>query len=166
MQITKIVAVLSFWVLLFGCTQKPTVTPERAIVSCAELDTFMNAWHQSAASADLESYFGVMDTGFVFLGTDSSERWSKDQFFSFCEPYFSQGKAWDFTPIKRFWAFNSDSTVAWFDESLSTWMKDCRGSGVLTFRDQKWWLQHYNLAVTIENELVQDYLKLKPNGGK
>ncbi len=102
-----------------------------------------------------------MDKGFVFLGTDPGERWTKTEFLRFCKPHFAKGKGWDFTPTQRFWAYNTDSTVAWFDESLDTWMRDCRGSGVFTFHDNQWWLQQYNLSVTVENDLIQDYIQLK-----
>ena len=51
--------------------------------------------------------------------------------------------------------------TAWFEESLDTWMKECRGSGVLVYENASWKLSHYNLTVLIENEKVGKFIKLK-----
>ena len=51
--------------------------------------------------------------------------------------------------------------IAWFDEVLDTWMKDCRGSGVFVKRKGVWKLMQYNLTVLIENEKVQEFIELR-----
>jgi hypothetical protein len=40
-------------------------------------------------------------------------------------------------------------------------MKDCRGSGVLIKVGKEWQLTQYNLAVLIENDKIQDFIKLR-----
>ena len=45
--------------------------------------------------------------------------------------------------------------------SLSTQMEDCRGSGVLIKENGFWKIAHYNLAVVIENEKMQKFIKLR-----
>ena len=125
------------------------------------LDKFVDGWHLSASKANLEEYFGATNETFVFLGTAPGERWSKKEFYAFSKPYFDRGKAWDFTPSNRKWNFNADSTVAWFDEDLATWMRGCRGSGVLVKENQVWKIAFYNLSVLIENEKMNAFIELR-----
>lgn len=126
-----------------------------------ELEKLMLAWHNDAAEGNFKSYFGVMTSGFYFLGTDPGERWSKDEFAKFCEPHFEDGAGWDFKTIERNWYTNDDNTVAWFDEKLSTWMLDCRGTGVWKLEDGEWKIAHYCLTVLIENDKIEKFIKLR-----
>ena len=126
-----------------------------------KLDSLLNGWHGNAATGSFEDYFAFTHAQFIFLGTDSTERWTKEEFKAFCEPHFKDGKGWDFEVISRNWMTNKDSTVWWFDEQLGTWMNDCRGSGVVLVEDQEAKIVHYNLSVTIENDLVNRYISLK-----
>jgi ketosteroid isomerase-like protein len=127
-----------------------------------ELNRLLNKWHKDVASLQLEAYFGLMTEDFVFLGTDPSERWNKVEFLGFCRPYFEERKStWNFTPLNRFWNFSEDGKTAWFDESLSTQMDECRGSGVFVRTDSGWRIAHYNLTVLIENEKMDKFLKLR-----
>lgn len=124
-------------------------------------DQLMNDWHKAAASANFNAYFEVTHDHFVFLGTAPGERWTKTEFQRFCKPYFDKGKAWNFIPTNRNWNYNADSTMAWFDEELKTWMEGCRGSGVLTKTGNEWKISYYNLTVLIENEKIQKFIKLR-----
>jgi ketosteroid isomerase-like protein len=125
------------------------------------LNQLVDDWHLAATNADFDSYFSAMDESFVFLGTAPGERWTKDQFATFSKPYFDKGKAWDFKPSNRNWKFSTNGKVAWFDEDLETWMLGCRGSGVYEKKKGKWTLMYYNLTVLIENDKVEDFLKLR-----
>jgi hypothetical protein len=127
-----------------------------------QLDSFVNVWHRNAANANLNDYFDLMSNDFVFLGTAPGERWNKTEFYSFCKPYFDKGKTWDFIPSERNWKYTADSTLAFFDESLSTWMGGCRGSGIFQKQnDNQWKLIYYNLTVLIENEKIQEFIQLR-----
>ena len=72
---------------------------EKAIAST------LDAWHEAAAQANFETYFGLMTEDAVFLGTDATENW--------------QNKAWIFFKIGESWgpgqswaaAFASQSSV-------------------------------------------------------
>ncbi len=44
-------------------------------------------------------------------------------------------------------------------------MGTCRGSGVLIKEGTGWTLQHYDLAIMVPNDLVNDFLKLVEMGG-
>lgn len=128
-----------------------------------DLDTLVDEWHLAAAKADLKSYTDFMDESFVFLGTAPEERWDKSTFISFCKPYFDKGKAWDFKATKRHWNFSKDKKTAWFDETLDTWMRDCRATGILLKTKNGWKITHYNLHVLIENEKIDAFLELRKN---
>lgn len=121
----------------------------------------MNQWHLYAADAELDSYFGMMHPEFIFLGTDPSERWTKNDFYKFCKPYFDKGSTWDFKTNWRNIYFSQDGKTAWFEESLDTWMNECRGSGVLIYAEGEWKLIHYNLTVLVENEKMKKFIKLR-----
>ena len=125
------------------------------------IDTLLNDWHKNVSKCDLNSYFEKMDSNFIFLGTDPSERWTKNEFYKFCKPYFKKKTTWDFRPLWRNIYISEDCKTAWFEEQLDTWMEECRGSGVLIYRDDKWKLVHYNLTVLIENEKVKSFIDLR-----
>jgi len=126
-----------------------------------KIDQLLDNWHKAAAEANYTNYFGFMSDNFIYLGTDPAERWTKEQFSRFCKPYFDKGKAWDFRKIERHIELSKDGKIAWFDERISTWMKDCRGSGVLIKTGKEWKIAQYNLAVLIENNKIQDFIKLR-----
>lgn len=125
------------------------------------LDTLMNNWHSYAAKANFDGYFGFMNDNFIYLGTDPGERWTKETFAGFSRPYFDKGKGWDFKTNWRNWYFSADKKTAWFEESLDTWMEECRGSGVLVLENGEWKIAHYNLTVLIENGKIEEFIELR-----
>lgn len=129
--------------------------------SAQNLDSLVNQWHKAAGQTNFDNYFNFMDSSFVFLGTAPGERWNKQDFATFSKPYFDKGKAWDFKPSNRIWNFSKDSTFAWFDEDLATWMEGCRGSGILVKSNNEWKIVYYNLTVLIENEKIQEFIELR-----
>lgn len=129
--------------------------------SQTKLDKFVDNWHLAAAKADFEAYFGATNESFIFLGTAPGERWTKEQFESFSKPYFDQGKAWDFKATNRQWNFSKNKKIAWFDEDLDTWMRGCRGSGIMVKKKGEWTMVYYNLTVLIENEKVKEFIELR-----
>lgn len=149
------VVLVGFW-FISGFT-----APKVKVSETETIDLLIDNWHKAAAEANYANYFGVMADNFIFLGTDPSERWNKEQFSAFCKPYFDKGKAWDFRKIERHIEISKDGKTAWFDETINTWMKDCRGSGVLVKSGKEWKLAQYNLAVLIENDKIQDFIQLR-----
>lgn len=120
----------------------------------------LDAWHAAAAAADEEKYFSYFTPDAVYLGTDGSERWTRDQFRQWAHPYFAKGKAWSFRSVSRWITFAPDRTVAWFDEALETPnLGPCRGSGVLVATDKGWKIAQYNLSIPIPNDLADDFKK-------
>ena len=125
------------------------------------VNQFLNDWHQAAADADFDAYFGKMTDDAVFIGTDATENWQNKAFRQFSKPYFDKGKAWSFSVLDRHIYISGDGTFAWFDELLDTQMKICRGSGVLKKQYGQWKIAHYVLSLTVPNEHVPELIKIK-----
>ena len=136
-----------------------TRTIDCAASAIAQIDQVLDDWHLAAAVADSTTYFDAMTDNSYFIGTDSSEVWTKDEFLTFAAPYFAKGKAWDFKKIKRN-IHKIENHTAWFDETLDTWMGVCRGSGVLKAENGHWKIAHYVLSVTVPNEKIKEFLKV------
>ncbi|HET7785012.1 MAG TPA: nuclear transport factor 2 family protein [Myxococcales bacterium] len=112
-----------------------------------ELDDF----HDAAARADEERYFGHFAPGGVFLGTDARERWDVASFRAYAHPYFARGKAWSFRGVRRRVASQGD--IAWFEEDLETQnLGPARGSGVMVRSGSRWLVEQYVLSVVVPNE--------------
>ena len=121
----------------------------------------LDAWHHAAATADEDVSFGSMADDAIYLGTDATERCTRVEFMAWGKKYFERESAWSFEPYNRTIYVSSDGQFAWFEELLKTWMGVCRGSGVLTCDTEgKWKIQHYNLAVTVPNDLMQDFIAI------
>ena len=125
-----------------------------------EIQELVNNWHHDAAIADAEKYFGAMADGAIYLGTDATERWTKNEFQEWSKKYFESKKTWDFKTIERYVYFSSDNNTAWWDEKLDTWMGVCAGAGVATRTKQGWKISHYQLAIMIPNEKVNSVMEL------
>ena len=142
-----------------GCQTEPAA-PETTI------NELMDAWHHAAAVADEDVFFGSMTPDGIYLGTDASERWLRDDMREWSKKYFERETAWAFTPHDRQVYLSADGQLAWFEELLDTWMGVCRGSGVLQKTAEGWKIRHYNLAVTVPNEAINGFIELVKNTPK
>lgn len=138
-----------------GCQTEPNA-------DLATIHKLMDAWHHAAAVADEDTFFGSMTADGIYLGTDATERWLRDEMKEWSAKYFARESAWAFTAHDRQVYFSANGQTAWFEELLDTWMGPCRGSGVLIKTADGWKIRHYNLAVLVANDLIQDYIKLLP----
>lgn len=140
------------------------VNKEKAIDPKTEkkvINTLLDDWHLAAAKADFNGYFGKIAEDGIYIGTDATENWDKKAFIAFSKPYFDKGKAWDFKALERNIYFSKDGKTAWFDELLDTWMKACRGSGVLEKQGNEWKIKHYVLSMTVPNDAIKEVLPFK-----
>ena len=126
-----------------------------------QINSLLDSWHKAAAEAKFDTYFSIMTDDAIYIGTDATENWNKTEFKAFAKPYFDKGTAWNFKPIQRNIYFSKDNKTAWFDELLDTWMKVCRGSGVLVKVGNTWKIQHYVLSMTIPNDNTDAVIKIK-----
>lgn len=125
------------------------------------INSFLDDWHKAAATADYNGYFNKIAENGRYIGTDATENWDKKAFATFSKPYFDKGKAWNFKAVQRNIYFSQNGSVAWFDELLDTWMKGCRGSGVLEKENGEWRIKHYVLSMTVPNEVTKEVIPLK-----
>ena len=134
--------------------------PESDEEKLNSINTLLDHWHQAAANADADLFFGSMTEDCVYLGTDATEKWKRDELRSWAASAFERETAWDFTPYERE-VYSETDDLAWFDEKLDTWMGECRGSGVVKRTTEGWKLKQYNLAVTISNDKIKDFMAIE-----
>ena len=134
-----------------------------ALLSCAQnnqsqqsdiaaINKVLDGYHQSAANGEWDTYFGLMSADGVFIGTDASERWVKQEF----RQYSSGSNGWVYTPQQRNINITPDRLSAWFDEAvLSQSYGSSRGSGVLIRTAAGWKISQYHLTLPIPNGMVR-----------
>ncbi|SFU95541.1 SnoaL-like domain-containing protein [Pseudoduganella namucuonensis] len=119
---------------------------------------FVDQWHADAARAD-SVYFDKMAPAGVYIGTDKSEIWTREEFRAWAKPFFDRKKAWAFTAIKRNVYFSPDKKYAWFDEQLNTQMGICQASGVIHHSADGFQIEHYQLSLAVPNPLMDKFTK-------
>lgn len=145
---------LLFLMLLFAAS---------SFAQTEKITAAIDKWHKAAEEADFDTYFGLMTSDAVFVGSDASEVWNYEEFKTFSKPYFEAGKAWTFIPVNRNVYSDENQNMAWFDEVLnSDHMGLCRGSGVLLqTKNGEWKIKHYVLSLAVPNPLVEQLVKEK-----
>lgn len=138
-----------------------TLTESFAQEEKIKINNFLDNWHKAAANADFDEYFAKFSDNGIFIGTDPTENWKNQEFREWSEPHFESGNAWDFTALDRNIYFSRDGNIAWFDELLDTQMGVCRGSGVLSNKNDSWNIEHYVLSIAIPNQNVPEVTDLK-----
>jgi len=118
----------------------------------ARIDAFVDAWHDDAAHARL-AYFDKIASDGVYIGTDRTERWTRDEFREWARPYFERPSAWAFTVIHRNVDFSPDRSIAWFDEQLESRMGILQASGVIRVLEDRLEIAHYQLSIAVPNEV-------------
>ena len=139
---------------------KSSISTDKEEKEVKAIDLIIEKWHNAATEADFATYFELMDPEAYFIGTDASEKWNIDEFKTFCEPIFAKGSAWEFKKIEREIFIDKSGKIAWFDETLDTWMGVCMSSGVVVKTINGWKIKHYQLSLHVPNEIVQDFMKL------
>ncbi|WP_394222170.1 nuclear transport factor 2 family protein [Alteromonas gracilis] len=120
-----------------------------------QVDKTLNALHHNASTANFEEYFNLYHNNAVFIGTDASEVWSKEEFQAYAKPHFDKGKGWTYHPRDRHIYFSSNKDVAWFDELLDNdSLGETRGTGVLVKEGDVWRVTQYHLTIPIPNALA------------
>lgn len=148
--------------LCLACAQRKSVQVKPTdATTTAIIDSLLNDWHVAAAEGNYEAYFGKMDSQSIFIGTDATENWSKQEFETFSKPYFDKGRAWIFKPFDRNIYIAEAGNIVWFDELLDTWMGTCIGSGVFEQIEGSWKMKHYVLSVKVPNESIKAVVKAK-----
>lgn len=112
-----------------------------------KVNGLLNKLHESAISADWESYFSLYHPDAIFIGTDANERWNMVQFKQYATPT----KGWRYDLQARHLLQIGDVIV--FDEQLySPSYGISRGTGALINTEQGWKIAQYHLSFPIPND--------------
>lgn len=156
------VALFCFTFLIIACnSEQKSLDSQTKPAIKKNINALLNDWHKAASNANYKNYFAKMDSISVFIGTDATENWNKNQFEAYSKPHFDKGKAWSFKTLERNIYINNTNNFAWFDELLNTQMGTCRGSGVLEKINNSWKIKHYVLSITIPNNDVKAVISAK-----
>ena len=124
-----------------------------------QVNAFVDRWHDDAANTRPDYFDKIAPQG-VYIGTDKTEVWTRDQFKAWAKPYWDKKKAWSFTAQKRNVYFSPDRKYVWFDEQLNTQMGTCQASGVLRNTGKGFLIEHYQLSLAVPNELLDSFTGL------
>ncbi len=144
---------LCFTSLCQAASADPTLTKQ--------VNAFVDAWHDDAAHARM-AYFDKMAPDGVYIGTDRSELWQRDDFKAWARKYFEGKKsAWSFKATRRNVYTSDDGKLIWFDELLDTPnMGHCMASGVIRKTDKGFEILHYQLSMAVPNEVAKQVTEL------
>ncbi len=165
------ISILFLLSVLFSCStsnSKSENSSEKLIPQQKlDISNALNLWHQAAANADFDTYFGYLDEESIYVGTDAVEVWTKSDFELFSKPFFDRGRAWSFKAKSRNIYMIENNNIAYFDEVLDTWMGECRGSGVVQLNDKgNWIIKHYVLSLIIPNNRMKKVVQLLSDTSK
>ncbi|MBR7801535.1 nuclear transport factor 2 family protein [Undibacterium fentianense] len=144
----KLLIVFGFFSLLFWGQAFAADSPE---LTKTKLAKFLDEWHDDAAHSRL-AYFDKIAPDGVYIGTDKTERWVRDDFKVWAQPYFKRPVAWAFTAFNRHIAMTPDQSIIWFDEQLNTQMGICQASGVVRKTETGFEIVHYQLSIAVPND--------------
>lgn len=168
--LASVVVVAVVFVNLLGCSASINIdgdaSPSGKRVSHSEIGVVLDEWHQAAADGELERYIHLMTEGAVFMGTDESERWTRDELEAYAEPHFGDGEGWVYVPRDRYVRTNAFGDIAWVDEVLDNEKYGVlRGTAVLKQNGDVWKIAHYSLTFLVPNDSAKDVVKVIRGGG-
>ena len=130
-------------------------------IEAVSVNMTLTAWHLAADQGLYEMYFDFMTVDSIFLGTDASERWTKDEFMGYAKEPFSDGNGWTYKQLETHVAFDDDYDTAWVDEVLKNEKYGIlRGSAVLQRKGEDWKIAHYSLTFLVPNEKAAGVVEL------
>ena len=124
-----------------------------------QVSAFIDEWHDDAAHARM-AYFDKIAKNGMYIGTDKTELWRKDEFKVWAKKYFEGDSAWAFKRIERNVYVGADKRTIWFDELLDTSMGVCRASGVIFKTARGFEIAHYQLSIAVPNDVMAPVKKI------
>lgn len=124
-----------------------------------QVNAFLDEWHDDAAHARL-AYFDKIARNGVYIGTDKTELWRRDEFKTWAKRQFERKSAWSFKATKRNVYAAPDKQFIWFDELLDTQMGVCQASGVIRKTATGFEIEHYQLSMAVPNEVGSQVTRL------
>ena len=147
----KTLAIMTTALLLACGAALPAHAGDDAATFTARINAFIDEWHADAAQAR-PAYFDKIAPDGVFIGTDRTERWTRDAFEAWAAPHFARESAWTLTPRERHVAWSADGAIIWFDEQLDSNMGLLQASGVVRAVGERLEIVHYQLSIAVPNE--------------
>jgi hypothetical protein len=152
--------ILSACIALFAMSAfAAPAAPATEAATRAQVNAFIDEWHDDAAHARL-AYFDKMAKDAIYIGTDKTELWNRDQFKAWAKRFFERKSAWAFKATKRHVYMSEDQKFIWFDELLDTQMGVCQASGVIRKTAKGLEIQHYQLSIAVPNEVAGKVTKI------
>jgi hypothetical protein len=151
--VTRLLA--AAWLALIACSA-PAQDADSEASYKKQVGAFLDEWHDDAAHSRM-AYFDKIAAHGVYIGTDKTERWTRDEFKAWAKPHFAKPSAWAFKAINRNVRMSPDRNFIWFDEQLATQMGLCQASGVIRRTDRGFEIEHYQLSLAVPNELVDQF---------
>lgn len=148
----KKILILLIIIQSYSCKTRNYTTQD----SIQIINQFINQWHKNAKEANFKEYLNALSDDGYYIGTDSSEKWTKNEFGKFAKPYFDKKETWNFKTISRNIFISKNKKIAWFNELLDTEMGVCRGSGVLVYENSRWKIKQFVLSLTIPNHKMNE----------
>jgi hypothetical protein len=136
-----------------GLAQEPDAALKK------QVNAFVDEWHDDAANARM-AYFDKIAKDGVYIGTDKTELWHRDEFKLWAKRFFERKSAWTFKAIKRNVYTSADKHIIWFDELLDTQMGICQASGVIHRTKTGFEIEHYQLSIAVPNDVSGEVTKL------
>jgi hypothetical protein len=124
-----------------------------------QINAFIDEWHDDAANARM-AYFDKIAPNGIYIGTDKTELWNREQFKAWAKRFFDRKSAWSFKATKRNVYMSPDKKFIWFDELLDTQMGPCQASGVIRKTDKGFEIEHYQLSIAVPNEVADKVTRL------
>ena len=155
-MIARLSAALIVLATSVACTSAPEATEPAAVPDetfRARVNAFVDEWHQDAAHAR-PAFFDKIAADGIYIGTDKTERWTKESFREWAKPAFARPTAWAFTPLHRNIRFTPDRQVVWFDEQVRSSMGILQASGVVRATAERFEIVHYQLSIAVPNEVI------------
>lgn len=119
-----------------------------------QVNAFVDGWHDDAANTRM-AYFDKIAKDGVYIGTDRSELWTRDEFKAWSKKYFDAKSAWTFKATRRNVYASADKSMIWFDELLDTKnMGHAMASGVIRKTKTGFEIVHYQLSLAVPNEVI------------
>lgn len=153
-------ALIAGLALMSGCSASVNIdgdsTTSYSRVDHTSIGAVLDGWHQAAADGELKPYIESMTEGAIFLGTDESERWTRNELQAYAEQYFGDGEGWVYVPRDRFVRTNAFGDIAWVDEVLDNDKYGVlRGTAVMKRNGDEWNIAHYSLTFLVPNDSAQ-----------
>ena len=145
--------------LLFASSGAFAAAPVSDAAYRKQINAFVDEWHDDAAHARL-AYFDKIAPNGIYIGTDKTELWNREQFKAWGKRFFERKSAWSFKSVKRNVYMSADRKFIWFDELLDTQMGPCQASGVIRKTDNGFEIEHYQLSIAIPNEVADKVSKM------